>query len=503
MDPEKPLQHPVAIIGLDVGTSSSKAIAVTREGQVLASASRPYGLQHPKPGFAEQDPQLVRDAALACLAEVLAASRDKAEVLSISISTAMHGIMALDEGGRPLTPILTWADTRSQAEAESMLALPEAQLLYATTGVPIHPMSPLCKLAWMGKHQPDIMASARMFAGIKEYLLHYLTGRWIIDYSIASATGLFDILQRTWSPMALSLAGVHKDQLPRPVEGTAAFPMIPDAAAALGYTGLDVFPGASDGCLANLGSGAMEPGLLALTIGTSGAVRMTLPQPATDPEGRLFNYILLPGAFVSGGPVNNGGIILKWFSESILGRPFSSKADVNGFLEAVASVPPGAAGLTCLPWFLGERAPVWNAAATGLFHGCTVMHSREHMMRALVEGISFNLRQVADMLSSQTTPIRAVLASGGFTASPLWVQLIADIFQVPVRCATHEDASATGAAMLGFMGKGMAGSEADFHGWLSTAQEVLPDPAHREAYAQAYARYCAVAAWASQAPLFP
>jgi gluconokinase len=494
------MQLPSVIIGLDIGTSSAKAIGLTRDGRVLASASRAYTLLHPQPGYAEQDPDVLLQAALACLAEVLVPIRERALIRGISVSTAMHGIMALDAGGKPLTPILTWADTRSIAEAEALRDAPDAQSLYTATGVPIHPMSPLCKLTWLRRHRPEIMNAARKFVGIKEYLLHHLSGEWIIDHSTASATGLFDIHRCEWYPAALTKAGIDIHQLPSPVEGTQPFPIMQSVSASLGCADLVVFPGGSDGCLANLGSGAMEPGLLALTIGTSGAVRMTLPYPAPDPLGRLFNYILLPGAYVSGGPVNNGGIILKWFSEAMLGRPFSNKADFGWFLDEACSVPPGAEGLTCLPWFLGERAPVWNARATGLFHGCTVTHTRTHLMRAVVEGISFNLRQVADMLCTQTVPVTKVLASGGFSASPKWVQMIADIFQVPVRCATHEDASATGAAMLGFIGIGEAQDWRDFINWTSTEKDVVPDQTHREAYAQAYARYCTVADWASQIP---
>ncbi len=489
------------MIGLDIGTSSVKAIAITRTGDVRASASRPCTLQHPQPGYAEQDPDQMLQAARECLAEVLTACQDTATVMGISISTAMHSIMALDADNRPLTPLLTWADTRSQAEADALRGAPGAHALYVATGVPIHPMSPLCKLAWLQKHQPGIVSAATRYAGIKAYLLHYLTGAWIIDYSTASATGLFDIHQHTWHPIALSIAGINTNQLPEPVAGTRAFRISPAAADALGNTDLVIYPGGADGCLANLGSGAMEPGLLALTIGTSGAVRMTLPHPVHDPLGRLFSYPLLPGLFVCGGPVNNGGVILKWFSESVLGKSFSSKADFRWFMDEAASIPPGSGGLVCTPWFLGERAPLWNARATGTFHGCTVTHTRAHLMRALVEGISFNLRQVADILAAQTVPVRSVLASGGFSASPQWVQLIADIFQVPVSCTTQEDASATGAAKIGFIGAGEADGWRDFDTWTSHQQLFNPDPARREAYAQAYARYCTVAEWASRSPL--
>jgi gluconokinase len=250
-----------------------------------------------------------------------------------------------------------------------------------------------------------------------------------------------------------------------------------------------LIPGASDGCLANLGSGAMEPGLLALTIGTSGAVRMTVNEPKPDPGGRTFNYVLLPGTFVTGGPVNNGGIILKWFAEQILGKPFGQAGEFKWFLDEASKIPPGAGGLTCLPWFMGERAPIWNAAATGIFHGMTLRHSRTHMMRALVEGICFSLYSIAEILEHCAGPIDKIMASGGFTASNQWIQMIADIFNKPVQVAQDTDASATGAAMLGFIATGEANGWEDFRSWMGSRQSFTPESGAVALYHEAYQRF--------------
>jgi gluconokinase len=496
------------IIGIDIGTSSTKVSAFARDGKLLATAQRSYPLLQPEPGHAEQDPELLLQAVLDGVDAVTSAVEGKAVISAMCFSAAMHGIMAIDQSGKPLTPIITWADTRSQAEANEIRESADGKMIYDHTGVPIHPMSPLCKLRWMGRHMPDIMSGAAIFAGIKEYVLYRLTGAWVMDHSIASATGLFDIRTLDWYAPALAWAGIRREQLPRAVaslESLVVSPrgrtLHPENAGSPAAHARDtvsrahwaknakIIVGASDGCLANLGSGVMEPGLLSLTIGTSGAVRMTAPEPAVDPFGRIFNYVLWPGAYVTGGPVNNGGIILKWFSEQVLGRTFGGTDDVNGFLDEATSVPPGSEGLTCLPWFMGERAPIWDAGASGIFHGLTLRHTRAHLMRAIIEGISFSLCNIAGILAETAGPADRVRASGGFTASPQWVQMIADIFNKPVDIAQDTDASATGAAMLGFMSTGEATGWADFRSWTGSPKTFLPAPGQHERYQEAFQRF--------------
>jgi gluconokinase len=492
------------IIGIDIGTSSTKVTAFARDGGVLASANQSYPLLQPEPGYAEQDPDVLLKAVRDCLDTVIASIGHRARITGISFSAAMHGIMALDSDAIPLTRILTWADTRSKAESDEIRASEESMSIYSSTGVPIHPMSPLCKLRWLNRHRPEIMSKAFMFAGIKEYVLYKLTGRWVIDHSLASATGLFDIHHLSWYEPALRWAGIRKEQLPEPVPvlSSTSFTVEGSALQArrvgwdLNVSGNDLSSqyakliiGGSDGCLANLGSGTMEPGQLALTIGTSGAVRMTVPKTAPDPMGRTFNYILWPGAFITGGPVNNGGIILKWFSEAILGRHFRGAEDFKWFLDEACSVPPGAEGLTCLPWFLGERAPIWNASATGIFHGMTLQHTRAHMMRAIVEGICFSLYSIADIVGQTSGPAERILASGGFTASPAWVQMIADIFGKPVELVQEADASAMGAAIIGFIATGEAKGWEDFRSWMKNQQRFTPDANNQELYKEAYRRF--------------
>lgn len=490
-------QNYSCIIGVDIGTSSTKISAFTQQGIVLATSQETYPLLQPQPGYAEQDPEVICSATLRCIGQVCHGLPPATKVEAISFSAAMHGIMAIDRNGNAITPILTWADTRSQAEAAEIRQSSNATDIYIATGVPIHPMSPLCKLRWLHKNMPEQMQQAVIFAGIKEYLVYQLTGCWLIDQSMASATGLFDIFQLHWYTPALEWAGIRQDQLPDIVGTMDIIQGIDDRwVKEWGITAdCKLIAGASDGCLANLGSGAMETGILALTVGTSGAVRMTVKEPRTDPEGRTFNYILMPGYFVTGGPVNNGGIILKWFSEQILGKTFSGAEDFSWFLDEAAKTPPGANGLICLPFFMGERAPFWNAAVKGLFYGMRLSHNRSHMMRAIVEGICFSLFHVSEIVSANAGSYNRILASGGFTQSEQWMQWIADIFGKTVQVAQDNDASATGAAMLGWMAIGRNSEWSDFKTWVHIRQSFEPRKDYHEMYKDIFKAYKALAEW--------
>ena len=253
--------------------------------------------------------------------------------------------------------------------------------------------------------------------------------------------------------------------------------------------------GASDGCLANLGTGAVEKGDLAITVGTSGAVRMAAGKAQPDTKGRTFNYVLSPGIYIAGGPINNGSIILKWFTENFLRLPYDSENDFTSFHEKAAQAPPGSDGLICLPYFLGERAPVWNAEVKAMFHGLQIHHNMEHMMRSIVEGISFSLYQIASILSESQGPVKQVFASGGFIHSSHWMQIIADIFQQPVQITHTEDASAIGAAMLGWLATGKISSLEETRKWISIQKVYQPNPEMREVYERAFREYCVLSEW--------
>jgi len=479
------------MIGVDIGTSSTKVIAYSNRGKILTLARRSYALLQPHPGYAEQDPETLYSAVTECISEVCKKLEGQADIAGFSFSSAMHSFLALDKDNNPLTNIITWADTRSSGEAEKLGKHPDAKILYENTGVPMHPMTPLTKICWFHNNLPQLAGKTTMYSGIKEYILFRLTGVHVTDHSIASATGMFNIHTLEWYKPALEMAGITEKQLPRIVSTThALYSLDPALQNRWGLSkNTPFFTGASDGCLANLGTGAVETGDLAVTVGTSGAVRMAAASALPDKLGRTFNYVLTPSIYIAGGPVNNGGIILKWFTQNFLNKSFSGESDFTSFLEEAAKAPAGSAGLICLPYFMGERAPVWNARLKGIFYGMQLQHGREHMMRAIVEGISFSLRQIAEILTESQGPYTRIFASGGFVHSAIWMQWLADIFNRPVYISQTEDASAIGAAMLGWLALGEIDHLSQTKQWIEILQTYQPDTAAHELYRDSFMKY--------------
>jgi len=476
------------IIGIDIGTTNTKAVAFTDQGEVLGSAGASYPVFSDPSGRHELDPDQLLAAFLTVLREIreqpldregsaggresLAGIRDGLAgvkeglagiregltgigegLAGISFSCAMHSLIAVDGKGRPLTRAITWADRRSEAYATALKASEAGRRIYRRTGTPIHPMSPLSKLLWLKDKEPGIFRDAARFISIKEYIWWRLSGQYEVDHSIASATGLLDIYTFDWYPEALELAGIRSEQLSTPVPCTHVMSsLLPEYQRSLGLPeGLAFIIGGSDGCLANLGSGALLPGETALTIGTSGAVRMTAAKPEYDPKERIFNYILTERLYVAGGATNNGGNAVQWYIEQFLGE----KGDTAVWLAEADGVAPGCEGLVFLPYLLGERAPVWDAEARGMFFGIRSIHEQRHFMRSVLEGISFSLYQIGASLEETIGPIQHIYASGGFTRSATWLQMIADVFLKKVYVTGVADASAIGACIMGFYALGI------------------------------------------------
>jgi gluconokinase len=444
------------IIGIDIGTSGTKAIAHTSGGQVLSSAYESYSAISLHQGEHELDPEVLLEAVVKTVNQVLKKSESQSRVCGLSFSCAMHSLIAVDKNGTALTRAMTWADLRSKEFAAKLKNTNIGRNIYEHTGTPIHPMSPLCKIIWLKEKEPDIFQNTDRFISIKEYIWFRFFGKYQVDYSIASATGLFDIYSLKWYGKALLTAGITKNHLSEPVPPTHIERSlernfqnklgIPDA--------IPFVIGGNDGCLANLGSQAVHPGEMALTIGTSGAARMISTKPRHDPLGRIFNYILTEQLYVSGGPINNGGVAVKWWIENFIEKTGSFSDNLDSYLMAVSSIPPGSEGLIFLPYLLGERAPIWDADAKAVFFGIRSIHGSQHFLRSVMEGISFSLYQIGLSLEETIGPIKKIYASGGFIQSKFWLQLIADVFNREVSVTNDADASAIGAAVMGWYALG-------------------------------------------------
>lgn len=441
------------ILTVDIGTTSTKVVLYDQTGQVVASANHGYPLYQDQPGMAEEDPADIYQAVIADIQEV---AQFQDSIAGISFSAAMHSLILLDDQYHPLSRMYTWADNRASRAADGLRARPDAHALYSRTGTPLHPMTPLSKLRWLAHDQPALHHATRWFVDIKAYVLYRLTGQLVTDYSIANASGLFNLNTFQWDDQALKLAHVKADQLPQLVDTTAQVTgMTAATAATLGLaTNVPLIAGASDGCLSNLGLNAIRPGQAALTIGTSGAIRVVHDRPQLDPQGRLFCYYLAPNAWVIGGPANNGGNVLAWVHDTLF-KDVQPPVSLEQLSVAVAQVPAGSHGLLMHPYLNGERAPLWDANARGAFFGLTAQHTRVDMARAALEGITFNLAHIAQMVQALTGSFTSLQAAGGFAKSPVWQQIVADIFNAPVAIPKNVESSCFGAAVLGMVSLGL------------------------------------------------
>ncbi|MCW5911502.1 MAG: gluconokinase [Cyclobacteriaceae bacterium] len=430
------------IIAVDIGTTSAKVLAVVSTGQVVAQRQVFYSTRYPLPAYAEQDADEILAAVIASLKNI-ATQVDLSKVLGIVFSSAMHSVLAVNEQGEALTPLITWADTRSSAEARQIRSSAIALELQHQTGTPVHPMSPLCKLMWMRESEPEVFKSAYKFISVKEFVWYHLTGEFSVDYSIASATGLFNIHKLQWHKPALKMAGITEQSLsaPVPVEHQAGITN-PDLS---GYRHVPLMIGASDGCLAQLGSDAMQPGILTVTLGTSGAVRRSATRQLHDPSGRLFNYLLTGDTTVAGGATNNGTAVMDWFIKA-----FATENLATVVADVCTNIPAGSDGLLALPFLQGERAPVYDPHARGVFFNVSMQHTRQHFARALLESICYELKWIAESVEFVCGVSDKVVVSGGITHFPGWLQMLANVYNRTLIVSSGHDASAMGAACLAF-----------------------------------------------------
>jgi len=442
MTPEK------YIIGIDIGTGSSKAVAMDSKGTIIGNSQFFYPTESPQPGFSEQDPKVIWNAFADCIKKIV--SELKSSPISISLSSAMHSLLAIDKNNNAISPLITWADTRSGDIAKKIRKMPEAEKLYEATGTPIHSMTPLCKIMWLKENAAEIFQSAFKYISIKEFIWYKLFKVYEIDHSIASATGLFNIETLKWNDFSLQLCDINASQLSEIVPTNFLRKNIDSSVLSL----LNISPdtsfciGASDGCTANVGSYAVEKGTAALTIGTSGAVRIASSKPIFDFVSMSFNYLLDEKTFICGGPVNNGGNVVDWLFEAILNNPKPSEKDFENLFKRIETVPPGSEGLIFLPYLFGERAPVWDEKSSGIFFGVKSSHTNAFFLRATIEGVCYSMKQVMNIVESSTNKILQLNVGGGFIHSKTWMQILADITGKKLAVIESEDSSAIGAALI-------------------------------------------------------
>lgn len=449
------------MLGIDIGTTSTKAVLFSEQGQVIQQENIGYPLYTPDISTAEQNPEEIFQAVLQSITNIMKHHSDK-ELSFISFSSAMHSVIAIDEHDQPLTPVITWADNRSEAWSHKIKDELNGHEVYKRTGTPIHPMSPLCKITWIVNELPEIAIKAKKYIGIKEYIFKKFFDLYVVDYSLASCMGMMNLKTLDWDEEALTIAGITREQLSELVPTTKTFSNCdPDLAKQIGIDPQTPFViGASDGVLSNLGVNAFRKGEIAVTIGTSGAIRTIIDKPQTDEKGRIFCYALTEKHWVIGGPVNNGGMVLRWIRDEFASSEIETAKrlgiDPYEVLTKIAErVRPGADGLLFHPYLAGERAPLWNPDVRGSFFGLTMSHKKEHMIRAALEGVIYNLYTVFLALTEcMDGPVTRIQATGGFARSRVWRQMMSDIFASEVVVPESYESSCLGACILGLYALG-------------------------------------------------
>lgn len=476
------------VLGVDIGTTGCKTIAVDRAGQILAEGEASYPVLAPRPGWAEQDPDAVRhgvrEAVRQCLTRVEGAPR------ALAFGGALHSLVPLDVHDRPLMPALIWGDTRSATQAAALQARKDAHALYARTGCPAHPMYPLSKILWLRQAAPELWTRAARFVSVKEYVLYEWTHAWRVDESLAVGSGLLNLYTLDWDEQALELARIARERLsPLAPSIERAGEIRPELARDLGLpSGTPLILGASDAALSSLGAGALKPGVFVAMIGSSGAIRTFAPRPRVDERGRTWCYLLDKSHYLVGGAINNAGLVLRWFADNFAGNAGGDAYEL--LVREAGEVGAGAAGLIFLPFLTGERSPGWNPRARGVLFGLSLHHSRRHVARAILEGVAFRLRSVLEALEEVAGRAATLRVSGGFVHSPLWVQITADVLGRTLDVPSTANTSALGAAWWGWHALGDPSDLSAVVDKIAVTQTVTADPARHTWYDTLYALYC-------------
>ncbi len=489
------------LIGIDVGTSGVKVIAVSADGTILTSVVESYPLYTPKAGWTEQDPADWWQAAVKALRQVTDACRAHS-IAAVGLSGQMHGMVALDENMQVIRRAILWNDQRTETQCREIteLAGGEAALLELTNNQMLTGYTG-GKIRWLQQQEPDHFARTRWILNPKDYIRWLLTGVRITEVSDASGTGLYDVRQNRWSETLLAKLGLSPDLFPPVAESAAQTGEISEAAAEQTglKPGIPVSGGGGDAVISTTGLGLIKPGRIGVTLGTSGVVAMGLPQFMPNPQGSLQIFRgNAPDTFTAMGVTLAAAGSYEWFRNA-LGQAEILQAETSGknafyWLDQAASqTPAGAEGLIFLPYLTGERCPVFDAHARGGFIGLTALHQKGHFARAVMEGVAYSLRQVYELIVGSNRDWMEsgeVVLAGGGAVSPVWRQSLADVFQLPVRTVYGSaEGGSFGAALVAGV---TAGIWSDLHeavALIRPESETQPDPRTKDVYDRMYQRY--------------
>lgn len=480
------------LLGLDVSTTGSKALVIDEAGAVVASHTTPHASQQPRPLWSEQVPADWWAGMASAIRAALAEIDDPGAIQAIGLTGQMHGLVCLDTGGNVLRPAILWNDQRTQAECNEITETIGAQRLIALTGNRALTGFTAPKILWVRAHEPHVYAQIAHILLPKDYIRFKLTGEYATDLAGASGTLLLNVAERRWSSEVLDALDIPAEWLPPVHEGPQVTGVV--SAAAASETGLragtPVVGGGGDQAAQATGVGAVKPGIIALTVGTSGVVFAPLASYAYEPEGRLHAFChAVPGHWHFMGVMLSAAGSLQWYRDTL--RPGE---EFDSLTNEAADIPPGSEGLIFLPYLTGERTPHPDPLARGAWVGLTVRHRRAHLTRAVLEGVAFGIKDSFTLIrGAGLGQIRQVRISGGGARSPVWRQIMADVLGVELVTVNTTEGAAFGAALL-------AGVAAGFYDDVAPAAQALvqvtgrtePRAEQTESYGAYYERYRAL-----------
>lgn len=482
------------IITIEIGTGAIRTTAFDMAGNLLGSSKGSYPTFHAKPNYSEQDPEQIFITMLYILKNFLNEKIYPKEhiVVSICFSSAMHSVLPIDKNGVPLGNAMVWSDNRAKKEADDLKNSAFGKTIYKATGTPIHAMSPLNKIVWLKNNDKDRFAATKKFLSIKTYIIQQLTGEYAVDHSVASATGMLNIYSLQWEDSALRYAGIDKEKLADVVSVFYSPKKLKkEYQNSLGlHDKVKIIVGSSDGCMATLGAGVWGDGKATVTIEESGAVRVVSKDVIQDEKQRLFNYVLAEGNYICGGPTNNAGSAFEWYATQFgdFKRAFDLEDCVENLINDASKVPVGSEGLIFLPYLQGERAPIWNANARGIYFGLNIKHEQQHFIRATIEGIMYAFYSIGKTLEEHRC-IKSLSANGTFASYPLLMQIMADIFNKPVQIKKNSgsDSVAYGGFLVSATEMGLYKNLDEAAQKVTLLESFLPHQNNHDVYMKHYA----------------
>ena len=477
-------------LGIDISTTGAKALLVSQEGEVVSSAITSLSLSTPRPLWSEQRPedwwQAVAESVRQCLLRALVSAE---QVSAIGLTGQMHGLVLLDEQNQPLRPAILWNDQRCAAECDEIRASIGRQRLIQITGNDALTGFTAPKIVWVKNHEPEIFARARHVLLPKDFIRFKLTGGIAMDKADASGTMLFDLKRRDWSPEILAALGIPSEWMPPTFEGNQVTGEVSSQAAATTglRAGTPVVAGGGDQSAQAVGVGAVQPGIVGLTLGTSGVVFATTDSCLIEPKGRLHAFChAVPDRWHLMGVMLSAAGSLQWYRDTL-----ASDASFDGLMTEAADAPPGSEGLIFLPYLSGERTPYPDPLARGAWVGLTLRHKRGHLTRSVLEGVAFGLKDSFELIrGAGLGSIKQVRVSGGGAKSVLWRQILADVLDVELVTVNTTEGAAYGAAILAGVGYG-AWPDVDTacSSLLKIAEQVSPDPKQTGLYGLMHDQY--------------